>query len=159
MSERICVIPGTFDPVTNGHLDVIERAAKLFDKVYVAAFDNSAKFNMFNSEERREMLRLACLGLDKVIIESASGLVVDYAKSRGAGFLIKGVRGAADYELEYNQFLINREIGNGIETIFFPSKNEYLYISSTFVREMIRYKRDIQKYVPIEVAKFVQNRV
>jgi len=156
--EKICVIPGTFDPVTNGHLDVIERAVNLFDKIYVTSFDNSAKQTLFSSEERREMLRLACLDLDKVIIEATSDLVADYAKSRGATFLIKGVRGMIDYEFEYNQFLINVGIG-GIETIFFPAKNEHSYISSTFVREMIRYKRDIRKYVPNEVAKFIENRL
>ena len=159
MGARICVIPGTFDPVTNGHFDVIERAADLFDRIYVTSFDNSLKRTMFSSEERREMLRLACAGLDKVIVEATGDLVVDYAKARGAGFLVKGVRDMIDYEFEYTQFAINREIGGDIETIFFPAKNEHLYISSTFVREMIKYKRDIRKYVPKQVAEFVQNRL
>ena len=159
MNEKICVIPGTFDPVTNGHLDVIERAASLFDKIYVTSFANSVKNNMFNLEERREMLRLACLDSDKVIVDATSELVADYAKSKGAGFLIKGVRGMMDYEYEHNLFMINREIGGNIETIFFPAKNEHIYISSAFVREMIKYKRDIRKYVPIKVAEFIQNRM
>jgi len=159
VNEKICVIPGTFDPVTNGHLDVIERAASLFDKIYVTSFANSVKNNMFNLEERREMLRLACLDSDKVIVDATSELVADYAKSKGAGFLIKGVRGMMDYEYEHNLFMINREIGGNIETIFFPAKNEHIYISSAFVREMIKYKRDIRKYVPIKVAEFIQNRM
>jgi pantetheine-phosphate adenylyltransferase len=168
MNERICVIPGTFDPVTNGHLDVIERAVKLFDKIYVTSFNNSAKRNMFSSEERLEMLRLACLDFDlnRVRIDATSELVVDYAKSKNAGFLIKGVRGMIDYEFEYNQFLINREIsGNGkngensIDTIFFPAENEHLYISSTFVREMISYKKDISTYVPLKVTEYIENRL
>ena len=159
MDKRICVIPGTFDPVTNGHFDVIERAAELFDRIYVTSFDNTLKRTMFSSEERREMLRLACAGLDKVTVEATSDLVVDYAKARGAGFLAKGVRDMIDYEFEYTQFAINREIGGDIETIFFPAKNEHLYISSTFVREMIKYKRDIRKYVPAQVAEFIQNRL
>lgn len=157
MSEKICIVPGTFDPVTNGHLDVIGRAVKLFDKVYVTSFDNSAKKNMFNSEERIEMLRLACIDFsDKVIVDSTSELLADYAKSKGAGFLIKGVRGMTDYEYEYNLFLINREIGGNIETIFFPAKNEHMYISSTFVREMIMYKRDISAYVPHKVSEYIE---
>jgi pantetheine-phosphate adenylyltransferase len=156
-TENICVVPGTFDPVTNGHLDVIERAAKLFDKVYVTSFDNTEKKNtLFTAEERLEMLRLACYGTDgRVIVDATTELVADYAKSKGAGFLIKGVRGMIDYEYEYSLFLINREIGNNIETIFFPAKNEHLYISSTFVREMIKYKRDISRYVPAKVAEFI----
>ena len=160
MNERICVIPGTFDPVTNGHLDVIERAAGLFDKIYVASFENTAKQTMFNLEERREMLRLACLDLGKVEVEATSELVADYAKSKGAGFLVKGVRGMIDYEYEHDLFMINREIGGNIETVLFPAKNEHIYISSAFVREMIKYKRDIRKYVPIKVAEFIsQNRI
>ena len=158
MSEKICLIPGTFDPVTNGHLDVIERAAKLFDKVYVTAFENSAKKNMFNLEERREMLRLACLDLDKVTVDAANGLVADYADSRGVKFLVKGVRGMNDYEYEHNIYMINREIGGDIETLLLPAKNEHIYISSAFVRDMIKYKRDIRKYVPIIVAKFIENK-
>ena len=160
MSEKIGVFAGTFDPVSNGHLDVIERAANLFDKIYVTSFDNSAKQNMFTSEERLEMLRLACFNLDKIIVDASSELVADYAKLKGAGFLIKGVRGVTDYEYEHNLYLINREIGGGnIETVLFPAKSEHIYISSAFVREMIKYKRDIRKYVPIRVAEFIQNRV
>jgi pantetheine-phosphate adenylyltransferase len=157
VSERICVIPGAFDPVTVGHLDIIERAAEIFDKIYVTAFDNTVKKYMFSAEERREMLRLACLDLDKVTADSAGGLLLsDYAKSKGADFLVKGARGAVDYEYEYQLFLINKEIG-GIETVFFPAKREYIYISSTFVREMIKYKRDISTFVPRRVADFIKN--
>jgi pantetheine-phosphate adenylyltransferase len=152
------VIPGTFDPITVGHLDIIERAAKLFDTKDAPASENSAKQTMFNLDERREMLRLACLDVDNVIVDAANGLVVDYAGSRGAGFLIKGVRGAIDYEYEHSIFMINREIGSDIETIFFPAKNEHIYISSAFVREMIKYERDIRKYVPFKVAEFIHNR-
>ena len=156
------MIPGTFDPVTNGHLDVIARAVNLFDEIYVTSFDNSAKKTMFNSDERLEMLRLACFGLDldkfdlaKIRIDATSELVADYAKSKGADFLIKGIRGMIDYEYEYNLFSINREIGGDIDTILFPAKNEHMYISSTFVREMIAYERDISKYVPTSVAEFI----
>ena len=159
---QIAIIPGTFDPVTNGHLDVIARAVNLFDTIYVTSFDNSAKRTMFNSEERLEMLRLACLSLDidkssleKIRIDATSQLVADYAKSKGADYLIKGIRGMIDYEYEYNLFSINREIGGNIDTILFPAKNEHMYISSTFVREMISYGRDISKYVPTQVADFI----
>lgn len=161
MSENICIIPGTFDPVTNGHLDVIMRASKIFDKIYVAAFENTAKKNknMFDLEERREMLSLACGdcgAADKITIEATNELVVDYAKAKGAGFIIKGVRNMTDYEWEYGIFRINREIGGDIDTLFFPAKTEHLYISSSFVREMILYGKDISGYVPEKVCGFIK---
>jgi pantetheine-phosphate adenylyltransferase len=158
-NKNIAVFSGTFDPVTNGHLDVILRAAKLFDKIYVVAFDNSEKKSktMFDSDERREMLRLACEGIDEITVDAANGLVVDYAKQKGADVIIKGVRNMSDYEWEYNIFRINREIGGGIDTLFFPAKTEHLYISSTFVREMILHKRDISGYVPDKVCGFIND--
>ena len=157
MNERVCVIAGTFDPVTVGHLDLVERALKLFDKIYLVAFENSAKKNMFSLDERREMLRLACLDYNKIIVDATSELLADYAVSKGAGFLVKGVRGVSDYDYEHNLYLVNREIGAGLETVLLPAKSEHLYISSAFVRELIKYKKDIGKYVPNEVAEFVQS--
>lgn len=166
-NSRICVVPGTFDPVTNGHLDIITRAAKLFDKLYVTAFINSAKKNMFSPEERCKMLKLACsdcAGNEKVIVDVTNELLADYAVKHDAGFIIKGVRNMIDYDYEYSLFLINREIGCNIdaetkveiETILLPSKNEHLYISSTFVREMITYNKDISPYVPIKVYEYIK---
>lgn len=159
---RICVIPGTFDPVTNGHVDVIFRASQLFDEVYVISMENSAKKTntMFDSEERLKMLTLACADIDnnnpkKINVNATSGLLVDYAKSKNARFIVKGIRNSSDYEYEYSMFLINREIGNNIETLFLPAKSEYLYMSSAFVREMIKYNRDISKYVPEKVNEFI----
>ena len=156
-NKKICVIPGMFDPVTNGHVDIILRASELFDKIYVTSFYNSAKKTMFDLDARREMLKLACEGINNVTADAANGLLADYAKSKNAGFIVKGIRNAADYGYEYDLFMINREIGGGIETVFFPAKPEHLYISSTFVREMIRYKRDISDYVPGKVCEFIQN--
>ena len=156
--KNICIVPGVFDPVTNGHLDVIIRAVKLFDKIYVTSFNNSAKKTMFSSEERSEMLRLACEEIDahnKITIDATSELLVDYAKSKGASIVIKGVRNMIDYEYEYNLFRINCAIGDNIDTLFFPAKTEHLYISSTFVKEMILYKKDISGYVPEKVCGYI----
>jgi len=169
VSENICVIPGTFDPVTNGHLDVILRASKIFDKIYIASFDHSAGFDhsvkktMFSSDDRREMLKLACKDLidsGKVIIDTideTSELLVDYAQSKKAGFVVRGVRNIGDYEYEYSLSLIYRKIGNNIDTVIFPAKSEHLYISSTFVREMILYKRDVSEYVPEKVNQYIKS--
>ncbi|GHV10686.1 phosphopantetheine adenylyltransferase [Clostridia bacterium] len=152
---KICVIPGTFDPVTIGHYDIIRRASVIFDKVYVTAFENSAKRNMFSSEDRQKFLRIACAGLKNVVTGSTSELLADYVKNIGASVIVKGVRTIADFEYERDMYLINREIG-GVETIFIPCANEFSYISSTFVREMIRYGREFSRYVPIGVAEAIR---
>ena len=154
-NQNIAIVPGVFDPCTNGHVDVILRTAKIFDKIYVTSFDNSAKTTMFTSDERREMLRLACEGIENVTVDATSELLVEYAKSKGAGVVVKGVRNMIDYEYEYNLFRINREIGDNIDTIFFPAKTEHLYISSTFVREMLIYRRNIAGYVPKKVNDYI----
>ena len=154
--QNICVVPGVFDPVTNGHLDVIVRASKLFEKIYVTSFDNSAKKTTFTSEERREMLRLACDGIENAVADATSELLAEYAKSKSAGIIVKGVRNMIDYEYEYNLFRVNMAIGDNIDTLFFPAKTEHLYISSTFVREMIKYGRDISDYVPAKVNDFIK---
>ena len=154
MGNNICIVPGVFDPVTNGHFDVILRAARLFDKIYVTSFDNSSKETLFSLEERREMLRLACEGIENVTVDATGELLADYAKSKGAEIVIKGVRNIIDFEYETDMFRINKDIGN-IDTLFFPAKAEHLYISSTFVREMIKYKRDISGYVPEKVNDYI----
>ncbi|MCL2157843.1 MAG: pantetheine-phosphate adenylyltransferase [Oscillospiraceae bacterium] len=155
---NICVIPGTFDPVTNGHVDLIERAARLFDKIYVTAFGNSAKKTMFGIEDRKKMLELACEGIygrEKIIVDATTELLASYAKNRNAGFIVKGTRNSIDYEYEYMLYLINKEIGGGLETLFFPSKESHLYLSSTFVREMLAYDRDISDFVPANVCEYI----
>jgi len=155
-NKNICIVPGVFDPVTNGHLDIILRAAKIFDKVYAVSFVNSSKNNMFNSDERLEMLRIACEDIENVTVDVTGELLAEYAKSKNAGFIIKGVRNIIDYEYEYNLFLINKSISNNsIDTMFIPAKAEHLYISSTFVREMIAYNRDISGYVPEKVNNYI----
>jgi pantetheine-phosphate adenylyltransferase len=158
MDKNICIIPGTFDPVTNGHLDIIVRAAKLFDIIYVTSFENSAKKTMFDRSERLKMLELACDNFDgqkKIAIEATDELLADYAKSKGARFIIKGARNTIDYEYEYMLASINREIGGGLDTFIIPAKPEYSHLSSTFVREMIAYNKDISGYVPKKVNSYI----
>ena len=158
-AKNICVVPGVYDPVTYGHLDIILRAADIFDTVYAVSFENSAKKTMFTPDERLEMLKLACGGIGgaaKIASEAADGLVIDYAKSKNAGFIVRGVRNIADFEWEYDIFRVNNEIG-GIDTLFFPAKTEHLYISSSFVREMIIYKKNISAYVPEKVYEYIKN--
>ena len=153
--KGICIVPGTFDPVTVGHYDVFRRVSKLFVKSYVTVFENSSKHTMFTAKERFEMLKLACEGLSNVEVGYTNKLVVDYAAEKGAGFIVKGVRNMIDFDYEYQLATINNELNENLDTLFIPSRSEHSYISSTFVREMILYKRDITKYVPPKVCDYI----
>ena len=139
------LIGGSFDPVTVGHINLIERAAAVFDEVYVVVLDNSAKKTMFSSAQRLELLRAVCAPFPNVRTDLSHALAADYMLQHEIGWLVKGARNGQDYEYEANLAEINREIG-GAETVIFPALPELRFISSTFVREMIRYGRDIAPY-------------
>ena len=158
-NKNTCVIPGTFDPVTNGHMDLIIRALPLFGRIYVVSFENSMKNPLFAPEERKKMLELACGdigGGEKITVEATGTLLADYARSKGARFIVKGARNSADYEYEYMLSVINREIGDGIDTLIIPSKPEHSHISSAFVREMIAYGKDIANFMPEKARLYAQ---
>ena len=141
------LITGTFDPFTEGHHDLVKRAAALFDEVHLVVFDNSEKNNMFNGDQRFEIAKRSLADVKNAVVGRTSGLVVGYAEEHGINVIIKGVRDTKDFEYEYDLSLINKEIGD-IETLFLPTSPEKRFISSTFVREMIRHGVDISKYVP-----------
>lgn len=152
------LIAGSFDPITIGHIDVIKRCAQLFDEVYVTRFYNTEKkgSGIFNTDECFEMLKKSVEGMDNVYADAVTDmLVVDYAKEKNIDFIVKGVRDTIDFEYEYDLFVINRAIG-GYDTIFIPSNPEHRHISSTFVREMIKYERDVSKYVPDGVSDIIE---
>ena len=149
------VIPGSFDPVTIGHLDVIARAAALFDTVYVTVFRNAEKAGMFTIEEKLHMLRLATASIENVYCSADTGLLADFAVSHGAG-LVKGVRSGTDFDYEMSMYSINRAIEPTLDTIWIPAKQEYFHVSSSYVREMIRYGHDYQKAVPEAVYEYLQ---
>ncbi|MBE7008000.1 MAG: pantetheine-phosphate adenylyltransferase [Ruminococcaceae bacterium] len=145
---KIAVYPGSFDPVTLGHMDVIERAAALFDRVYVCAMANGGKNPMFTAEQRFELLRAAVGKLDNVTAESWTGLLADYAREKGARWLVKGVRSATDFDAEYGMAQINRGLDAQLDTVLIPARPELLHVSSTMAREMIKYRQPLALCMP-----------
>ena len=144
--------PGTFDPVTNGHLSIARRATGLFDRVVVAVVDNPSKAPLFSVEERVDMLREAVADLDRVDVDSFSGLLVDYARTRGFGAIVKGLRAVSDFEYEIQMAQMNRHLSE-IETCFIATSPQWSYLSSSLVREVARYGGDVSTLVPDHVAR------
>ncbi|HBI6070064.1 TPA: pantetheine-phosphate adenylyltransferase [Listeria monocytogenes] len=156
MGDKIAVIPGTFDPITNGHLDIIERAAKIFDVLYVSVLNNSSKKPLFTIEERMEMIRQVTAHLSNVQVESASGLTVDYAATRGATAIVRGLRAVSDFEYEMQIASMNRTLNAEIETFFIMTNTKYSFLSSSMVKEVAQYQGDISELVPEIVNEQVQ---
>lgn len=153
MSEKIAVVPGSFDPITNGHLDIIRRAADIFDTVYVAALKNSSKKPLFTIEERLELIAAVTKDIPNLRIESSSGLLIDYAKSRNARAIIRGLRAVSDFEYEMQITSMNRFLDESIETFFIMTKNQYSFLSSSIVKEVAQYGGSVKGLVPPEVEE------
>lgn len=147
------IYPGSFDPVTNGHLDVVERARKLFDEVIVAVAHNDEKQPMFTLQERLDFLQNTLGKIDNVRIAYFEGLLVDFAVTEKAGAVIRGLRAISDFEFEFQMALMNRKLEGAVETIFLMPKEEYTYLSSRIVKEIARLGGDISKFVPPLVVK------
>jgi pantetheine-phosphate adenylyltransferase len=150
---RRAIYPGSFDPVTNGHLDVIDRARKLFDEVIVAVAHNDQKHPLFSLEERIELLRATVDGTRNVEIAPMKGLLVNFAIAREATAVIRGLRAISDFEFEFQMALMNRKLESSVETIFLMPKEEYTYLSSRIVKEIARLGGDVTGFVPAPVVK------
>jgi pantetheine-phosphate adenylyltransferase len=150
---RRAIYPGSFDPITNGHLDVIDRAAKLFDEVIVAVADNVEKQPLFTLEERLELLRGTIGGHKSVRIGQFDGLLVDFAVGEKANAIIRGLRAVSDFEFEFQMALMNRKLQGSVETIFLMPKEDYTYLSSRLVKEIARLGGDVTKFVPGAVGE------
>jgi pantetheine-phosphate adenylyltransferase len=153
MPERVALYPGSFDPLTNGHLDVLFRARRLADRVIVAILENDAKKPLFSVEERIEMIREIVGDEPGVSVRSFSGLLVDFAAQSGATLLVRGLRAISDYEYELQMALMNRRLAPGIETVFLMAKEEYSYVSSRLVKEVGRLGADVSGLVPEAVRR------
>lgn len=154
----IAVYPGSFDPVTNGHLDIIIRGAKVFDKVIVAVLHNRNKVPLFSVEERLELLRSATHNIPNVEVDHFNGLLVDYIRKKNARTIIRGLRAVSDFEYEMQAASINRKLDPSVETFFMMTNNQYSYLSSSIVKEVAKYGANVSDIVPLEVAKALQKK-
>jgi pantetheine-phosphate adenylyltransferase len=154
VTERIAVYPGTFDPITMGHLDIIQRALHLFDKVVIAVAENVAKKTLFPLDERLEMIR-ACFSPDdkRIEVTAVKGLLVDYAYTKGARAIVRGLRAVSDFDYEFQLALMNRRIEREVETVFLMTGFRWIYISSSIIKEAARYGGDVSGLVPDHVCE------
>ncbi len=155
---KIAVYPGSFDPLTNGHLDIITRSSKLFDKVIVTVLTNSSKQPLFSVEERLDLIRRTTKHLPNVEVECFSGLLVDFAKEKNCNVLIKGLRVVSDFEYEFQMALANKSLMPNVETMFLPTAQEYMFLSSSIVKELARYHGDLTGLVPPEIEQDIRNK-
>jgi len=144
--------PGSFDPITNGHLDVIERAARLFDHVLVAVADNNSKNALFSTEDRVSLIRQSVTSLPNVQVTSFKGLLVDFAAASGARVVVRGLRAVTDFEYEFQMALMNKTLRPDLETIFLASREVFTYVSSRVIKEVARLGGDVTRMVPAPVA-------
>lgn len=153
--ERICVYPGSFDPITVGHMDIIRRASRIFDKVVVAVLHNPAKKGTFPLEERLRLIEKACAELETVKVDAFDGLLVEYLKKTGAQVVVRGLRAVTDFEAEFQMAQVNHQVSPEMETLFMMTLPEHAYISSSVVRELAMFGGDISQFIPSEILEDV----
>jgi pantetheine-phosphate adenylyltransferase len=154
----IAIYPGTFDPVTYGHIDIIERTSAFFDKVIVTIALNSTKTPLFNKDERKKMLLEITKKFKNTEVDDFDGLLVNYAKKKNASVIIRGLRAISDFEYEFQMSLTNRKLAPGVSTIFMMPNEKYTYLNSSLVRELAKFKADIKDFVPPYVRKMLKEK-
>lgn len=158
MDNRVCVYPGSFDPVTLGHLDIIERVSKLFAEIRVTVLDNPDKQKAFSVNERMAMLKKACVHLSNIQIDSFSGLLVDYMRKTSAGIIVRGLRSANDFETEFQMAQMNSQLSDSVESLFLMTSPDYAYISSGILKQIASFGGDISSFVPVSVLPEIKMR-
>ena len=157
--SRVALFPASFDPITNGHVDLIQRASMLFDEVVLAIADNVSKNATFSIDERREMLQAVAEGMEGVSVRVFDGLVVHYAEEIGASVIIRGLRMMSDFEYEFEMALMNKHLAPNVEIVFFMTSQEYLYVSSSRLKELVRFGASIDEFVPAVVAEALKKKL
>ena len=157
--KRLAVYPGSFDPITHGHLDILQRALKVFDGVVIAVAQNRSKTALFSPHERADLVRQAVKGIADVEVDPFSGLLVDYVRKRGATIVVRGLRAVADFDYEFQLALMNRQLYPEVNTVFLMTDQRYLYVSSSLVKEIARLGGDISAFVPEPVRVALQQKL
>ena len=156
---KTAIYPGSFDPVTSGHLNIIRRAANIFDKLIVCVMVNAGKNPMFTQEERVELIRKVTADLPNVEVDFSDELLADYAKRRNCGVIVKGLRAGSDFENEFQMALINHKINPGLDTMFLTSEHQYMYLSSSTVKELGQYDVDLSDFLPEQIIPEFKNKI
>ena len=156
---KIAIVPGSFDPITKGHVDIIERTGKLFDKVIAVVLVNPTKKPTFTTEERVDMIKRVTGHIENLEVDSYSGLLADYARLKGASAVVKGLRAISDYDDEFRQALTNQKLNPEMETIFMVSNAEHMFLSSSVVKDVCKLGGDITDFVPPEICDDIKNRL
>ena len=156
---QIAIYPGSFDPVTSGHLNIIRRAAKIFDKLIVCVMVNAGKSPMFTLDERVELIRRVTADLPNVEVDGSDELLAEYAKRKGGCVIVKGLRAGSDFENEFQMAMINRKINPNLDTMFLTAEHQYMYMSSSVVKELGHYQVDLSDFLPEQIISDVEKRV
>ncbi len=156
---RIATYPGTFDPVTNGHIDIIQRACDIFDKVIVTIARNTSKTPLFSVEERLNLLKVSLANFPNVSVDSFSGLVVEHARSVNAVAIIRGLRAVSDFEYEFQMALMNRKLANDITTVFLMPNEKYTYLNSSIIRSLSEFSVNVEEFVPSCVQEALKKKL
>ena len=156
---KTAIYPGSFDPITLGHLNIIKRAALCFDKLIVCVMVNSQKNGLFTPEERVELIRRVVSQLRNVEVDASSVLLAEYARQRRAKVIVKGLRAVSDFESEVQMAVVNRKLNPNVDTMFLPSNEKYTYLSSTVVKEMVRYGVELADFIPREIIADVKQKM
>ena len=159
MTDKIAICPGSFDPVTVGHLDIIRRATEMFDKVIVVVMNNRAKTPLFTADERVQMLRKVTENMPNVQVDSYGGLLAEYAREKGATVIVKGLRAVSDFEYEFQMALTNKKLNPEVDTVFLTTKAENMYLSSSLVRQVGFMGGDISEFVPAEIKQDILDKL
>ena len=159
MYMKIAIYPGSFDPVTSGHLNIIQRAAKIFDRLIVCVMVNAGKTPMFDRDERVELIRRVTGDIPNVEVESSTELLADYAKRKGSCVIVKGLRAGSDFENEFQMALINRKLNPELDTMFLTAESRYMYLSSSTVKALGSYDVDLSDFLPKEIIPDFKERV
>lgn len=158
-TPKIAIYPGSFDPITNGHIDIIKRAIMLFDQVIVSVTRNLSKSPLFDETERVQMIRESLNGFSHITVESFDGLLIDYARQKQASAIIRGLRAVSDFEYEFQMALVNRKLHDDVVTVFLMTHDKYSYLNSSIVKELVRLGGDVDFFVPAHVRTRLEEKL